>query len=104
MSKYPFPGTATVFAPYRIDNNYQTGLCPAVQERLEKALNCSLAPDSPFYRWYDEEYKGLKCSVKKTCNRDIHLDKNNPLEEVAYYWLSVHPGIKKYGMHLWPLK
>lgn len=59
------------------------------REALEKALNVNLSPDSDFYRFSSDADK--KVSPVRLGTTDFFLDLEDPMQEVAFHWLKVHP-------------
>lgn len=112
------PGTGVFKYPYKeLDGQYRTGLNPeaayirriqdptereiekervaALKMKLEAALNIDLGPRSQFWN------SGLSTSSNDTMHvqpvklmdGDNYFDLDQPLQEVAFSWLRVHPTI-----------
>jgi len=112
------PGTGVFKYPYKeLDGQYRTGLNPeaayirriqdptereiekervaALKLKLETALNIDLGPRSQFWN------SGLSTSTDdamhvqpvKLLDGDNYFDLDQPLQEVAFSWLRVHPTI-----------
>lgn len=112
------PGTGVFKYPYKeLDGQYRTGLNPeaayirriqdptereiekervaALKMKLEAALNIDLGPRSQFWN------SGLSTSSNDTLHvqpvklmdGDNYFDLDQPLQEVAFSWLRVHPTI-----------
>lgn len=112
------PGTGVFKYPYKeLDGQYRTGLNPeaayirriqdptereiekervaALKMKLEAALNIDLGPRSQFWN------SGLSTSSNdamhvqpvKLMDGDNYFDLDQPLQEVAFSWLRVHPTI-----------
>ena len=112
------PGTGVFKYPYKeLDGQYRTGLNPeaayirriqdptereiekervaALKLKLEAALNIDLGPRSSFWN------SGLSTSTDdamhvqpvKLLDGDNYFDLDQPLQEVAFSWLRVHPTI-----------
>jgi hypothetical protein len=112
------PGTGVFKYPYKeLDGQYRTGLNPeaayirriqdptereiekervaALKLKLEAALNIDLGPRSQFWN------SGLSTSTDdamhvqpvKLLDGDNYFDLDQPLQEVAFSWLRVHPTI-----------
>ncbi len=112
------PGTGVFKYPYKeLDGQYRTGLNPeaayirriqdptereiekervaALKLKLESSLNIDLGPRSPFWN------SGLSTSSNDTLHvqpvklmdGDNYFDLDQPLQELAFSWLRVHPTI-----------
>lgn len=115
-----FPGTYTMFLPYKeLSGKYRTGLDPdalfleriASKEerdlkkkmlredlnRLQEATGLDLSPRSSYYNFgaRPEEKGGdiVKVKAIKIYQKDNIFNLDNPLMEISYKWLSVHPQI-----------
>jgi len=108
------PGTGVTLFPYKeLNGKYRTGLDPEasyieriqdpheqaiemervtrLKAKLEKALNIDLGPRSKFWNYTSNEE--IKISPIKLSDGDNLFDLSDPLKELTYSWLRVHPMI-----------
>ena len=112
------PGTGVFKYPYKeLDGQYRTGLNPdaayirRIQDptereievervtnlkiKLEAALNIDLGPRAPFWNsgLSTSQYDALHVQPVKLLDGDNLFDLDQPLQELAFSWLRVHPTI-----------
>lgn len=112
------PGTGVFKYPYKeLDGQYRTGLNPeasyikriadpterdlekervaTLRDRLESALNVDLGPRSAFWNsgLSTGEYDSLHVQPVKLMDGDNYFDLDQPMQELAFSWLRVHPTI-----------
>lgn len=126
-----FPGTYTMFLPYKeVSGKYRTGLDPdagylqrlseeeriiaikdikEAKERLEQATGLDLSPRSKYYNHASKGENGeqhTKVGTVKLYQGDKLFSLEDPHQEIAFRWLSVHPQIassyKAYERGLYP--
>lgn len=114
-----FPGTYTMFLPYReLSGRYRTGLDPDAPflnklskeeadikrkalrvdlKRLEEATGLDLSPRSQYYNYGAKPNIGgttiEKVKAIKIYQKDNIFNLENALQEITYRWLSAHPMI-----------
>jgi len=112
------PGTGVFKYPYKeLDGQYRTGLDPnasyirriqdpterelevervtALKERLEAALNIDLGTRAAFWNsgLTTSQYDTLHVQPVKLNDGDNYFDLSQPMQELAFSWLRVHPTI-----------
>lgn len=109
------PGTNALKFPYKEANGkYRTGLdteaaylhnlpkeereaevarITETKARLEKKLGLDLGPYSQYYNYSANLSDDKKIQPVKLGTQDKFFDLNNPIEEVAWNWIKVHPTI-----------
>ena len=112
------PGTGVFKYPYKeLDGQYRTGLNPEaayirriqdptereieiervtrLKDKLEGALNIDLGPRAPFWNsgLSTSQYDVLHVQAVKLLDGDNLFDLDQPLQELAFSWLRVHPTI-----------
>jgi hypothetical protein len=112
------PGTGVFKYPYKeLDGQYRTGLDPNasyirriqdpterelerervenLKNKLEQALNIELGPRSPFWNsgLSTSSNDTLHVQAVKLMDGDNFYDLDQPLQELAFSWLRVHPTI-----------
>lgn len=113
---YRYPGTGRMFFPYKENGRYRTGLdenaaylkrlpedirkkeqerIKKSRERLEKEMGgIDLGPKSDFYNYASKRLEdGEKVRPVKLGTKTEVFDLNDPLQEIQFLWLSVHPMI-----------
>lgn len=115
-----FPGTYSMMFPFReMSGKYRTGLDPdalylqrlskeqrdiiiseikETRKRLEEATGLDLGPRSQYYnyaasRMDDNSGDVVKVKRVKLFQGDNLFSLDNPLEEITFRWLSIHPQI-----------
>lgn len=109
------PGTTRTFLPYmETPGYYRTGLDEKAaylqrlpeeereaeiarikkdRTRLEEKLGISLAPTSAFYNYGNSDER--KVYPVKMGTGDMFFDLSDPMQEVTWNWIKVHPAIAK---------
>lgn len=109
------PGTARVFTPYKEATGiYRTGLdenakylfrlseeerqseIKRIKEdkaRLEAATGLDLSPTSSFYNFNSKDPEDRRFTPIKLGTQDALFDLTDPLQEIAWNWIRVHPSI-----------
>jgi hypothetical protein len=112
------PGTGVFKYPYKeLDGQYRTGLNPnaayiqrisdntereletervtKLRVKLEAALSVDLGPRAPFWNsgLTVSQYDELHIQPVKLLDGDNFFDLNQPMQELAFSWLRVHPTI-----------
>lgn len=109
------PGAGVTKLPYKEYNGkYRTGLDPeaayvqampkdereaeitrikADRKRLEELTGFDLGPTSKYYNFASNLPDDQKVTPVKLESKDYHFDLSNPIQEIAWNWLKVHPTI-----------
>lgn len=109
------PGTARLLFPYKeMSGKYRTGLdedapylynmpeeerkaeikrIKETRQRLEKKTGLDLSPTSKYYNYASDLPDEQKVSPVKLTSQDKFFDLSNPIDEITWNWIKVHPMI-----------
>jgi hypothetical protein len=109
------PGTSRILFPYKeMSGRYRTGLdehapylynlpeeerkaeikrIKETRARLEQKTGFDLSPTSKYYNYSSDLPDEQKISPVKLNNQDKFFDLSNPIDEITWNWIKVHPMI-----------